>query len=61
MSSDYVIRLENDNKHLRMYLRDHFAMAALTGLLSRQAREGGPMRFAEDAYQFADAMLKRRI
>ena len=39
-------------------LRDQFAMAALTGLLSYSY--DGPAYAAEQAYIFADAMLKER-
>jgi hypothetical protein len=46
-------------------LRDQFAMAALTGLLSNPkladtALKKGPRWFDEIAYQYADGMLKER-
>ena len=46
-------------------LRDQFAMAALTGLLSNPklaetAMKKGPRWFDEVAYQYADGMLKER-
>jgi len=46
-------------------LRDQFAMAALTGLLSNPkltdtALKKGPRWFDEVAYQYADGMLKER-
>ena len=44
-------------------LRDKFAMAALTGIVTRPATYYGGEQFAEfanDAYVIADAMLKER-
>ena len=41
-------------------LRDTFAAAALTGLLSNTDRDGSESAYARDAYLFADAMLKAR-
>lgn len=41
-------------------LRDQFAMAALTGLLSCEETSGGPDEFAEWSYEYADAMLAAR-
>ena len=41
-------------------LRDQFAMAALTGLLSDPERDAEPSEYAECAYEYADAMLKAR-
>ncbi len=45
-------------------LRDQFAMNALTGMLANQQydapRRNRSDKFAEDAYLFADAMLKAR-
>lgn len=39
-------------------LRDQFAMAALTGLSSREGYEAETV--SQDAYRYADAMLKAR-
>jgi hypothetical protein len=44
-------------------LRDHFAAAALTGLLARPDVDADPLEHhfcCEDAYQWADAMLRER-
>ena len=43
-------------------LRDRFAIAALTGLLSTitTGEHYGPQTAAQDAYKYADAMLKER-
>ena len=41
-------------------LRDQFAMAALTGMLADPTSSLGAEAMAEDAYAFADAMLKAR-
>ena len=42
-------------------LRDRFAMAALTGLIiNNLAQQYTPQDNAEDAYRYADAMLKAR-
>lgn len=43
----------------RATLRDQFAMAALTGLLS-DPTSSGPKGCAEAAYSYADAMMERR-
>ena len=45
---------------LGMTLRDYFAAAALSGLLANQKLVRGYLGSADDAYEFADAMLKRR-
>lgn len=45
--------------HTRSTLRDQFAMAALTGLLS-DPTSSGPKGCAEAAYSYADAMMERR-
>ena len=46
---------------LRLSLRDHFAMAALTGLLANPERPHGPPQFSVNvAYELADVMLERR-
>ena len=41
-------------------LRDLFAMQALNGMLANGGHHGSPEAFAEQAYTFADAMLKAR-
>lgn len=41
-------------------LRDQFAMAALTGLLSCEETSGDPDEFAEWSYEYADVMLAAR-
>jgi hypothetical protein len=41
-------------------LRDQFAMAALTGLISRWSDSYSPTAMSEFAYQIADAMTKVR-
>jgi hypothetical protein len=41
-------------------VRDQFAMAALTGLLSDPERDAEPSEYAECAYEYADAMLAAR-
>lgn len=43
-------------------LRDQFAMAALTGLLANDWKEGQNLYsdYADDAYRMAAAMLRRR-
>jgi len=43
-----------------MTLRDWFAGQALNGLLSDPNTNGKPNQFADDAYRYADAMLKAR-
>lgn len=43
-----------------MDLRDYFAAQALVGLLANNSREGKRADFAQDAYAYADAMLKAR-
>ena len=46
-----------------MSLRDYFAAKALSGLLAGVPEEGSGYshdQYAEDAYAFADAMLKER-
>lgn len=45
-----------------MSLRDYFAAAALTGLLSAQADQSGitPLDISTDAFRIADAMLAAR-
>ena len=54
--------IERAREQARAELRDRFAMAALTGLLSYETAvlRGTPEGFAEHAYQFADAMLQAR-
>lgn len=42
-----------------MSLRDWFAGQALAGLFA-DGREGTPLEYAQDAYTWADAMLKAR-
>jgi len=41
-------------------LRDKFAMAALTGMLANSMRYCPCEETAEEAYQFADAMIEQR-
>ena len=41
-------------------LRDQFAMAALTGLLSDPERDAEPSEYGEWAYLYADVMLAAR-
>ena len=41
-------------------LRDLFAMAALSGMLSAE-KLGTPADFGDDAYKYADAMLAQRV
>lgn len=41
-------------------LRDEFAMAALTGLLSASSTIGTREGYCKGAYEFADAMMKAR-
>lgn len=41
-------------------LRDHIAMAALTGLLANHQLPGSHEWIAQEAYLFADAMLVAR-
>lgn len=41
-------------------LRDYFAAKAMQGLLSDSDIKGKPQKFAEWAYEMADAMLKAR-
>jgi hypothetical protein len=53
--------IESDSVAHGMTLRDYFAAAALTGLLSDLHRIiSHPETFADDAYQIADAMMKAR-
>jgi len=54
--------LENECKALRETLRDRFAMAALTGLLSSQNFQpaAGLEALSQDTYRIADAMLEAR-
>lgn len=46
--------------NLGMTLRDYFAAAALTGLLSNPAEVANWVSFADGAYECADAMLKAK-
>jgi len=41
-------------------LRDYFAMAALTGMLSCPVRDPAEMYMARNAYFYADEMMKER-
>ena len=49
-----------ESGHQGMSLRDYFAAAALTGLISFDGGSGSGITDAIDAYCFADAMLKER-
>ena len=52
---------EADHKREKLErLRDEFAMAALTGLVSYVVKGATFENVAEDAYKAADAMLKAR-
>ena len=46
--------------HIKLELRDQFAMACMTGILSGSSFFGSPERLAEIAYEYADAMLAVR-
>lgn len=54
-----ILELEAVAKVQQGRLRDQFAMAALTGLVSRN-RYNSPPDFARDAYAIADAILAER-
>jgi hypothetical protein len=61
----YEELMKREADEARERLRDQFAMAALTGLLSNPkladtALKKGPRWFDEVAYQYADGMLKER-
>jgi len=43
-----------------MTLRDYFAAAALTGMLASPARDYDFDGAADDAYRYADAMIRER-
>jgi hypothetical protein len=43
-----------------MTLRDYFAAAALQGMLSDACIAGSDLQLAENAYSYANAMLKAR-
>jgi hypothetical protein len=43
-----------------MTLRDYFAAAALSGLLSDPERDGSSKEYAYDAYHIADTMMEAR-
>ena len=53
-----IKNLERENRELRITLRDQFAMAALTGLISENGFTA--YSFAVDAYEMADHMIKAR-
>ena len=46
--------------YLGMELRDYFAAAALTGLITKFGGEAMKEQYAEWSYNMADAMLKER-
>jgi hypothetical protein len=43
-----------------MTLRDYFAASALQALIAQHHRERSSMNIADDAYNYADSMLKVR-
>ena len=52
---------KNDGGPARgMTLRDWFAGQALAGMASNPRRDGPYSDYAEDAYEYADAMLSER-
>jgi hypothetical protein len=56
---DYKSASENAERKEREELRDQFAMAALTGLISRASDFMFP-DLSQKAYRFADAMIEAR-
>jgi hypothetical protein len=56
---DYKAASENAERKEREALRDQFAMAALTGLISRAPDFMFP-DLSQKAYRFADAMVEAR-
>lgn len=55
--------LKNENERLRMTLRDQFAMAALTGILSapdQYTLTEYEVSAVREAYKCADAMMEAR-
>lgn len=56
---DYMTR-HMEIEVARQRLRDEFAMAALTGLLSSAGTMGTREGYCQGAYEFADAMMKAR-
>lgn len=50
----------NESEMPAATMRYHFAMAAITGILSNPNRSTCPAQAAIDAWQYADAMLKAR-
>lgn len=57
-----MLEAADEIERLRINLRDHFATAALSSMLShpQNMSEGTPALAAEWAYKFADAMLEHR-
>ena len=51
---------EINRKMPEVTLRDLFAMNALNGILAQGDFHGSEQQFAEEAYCFADAMMKAR-
>ena len=51
---------EINRKMPEVTLRDLFAMNALNGILAQGDFHGSEQQYAEEAYCFADAMLKAR-
>ena len=56
----HIARAAVTSEEQSPHLRDQFAMAALTGLLSGRSHVGIRMDWSKAAYEFADAMMKAR-
>lgn len=61
-TGEWCAEAADEIERLRINLRDHFATAALSSMLShpQNMSEGTPALAAEWAYKFADAMLEHR-